>query len=157
MARKLDKRLDFKLHVFGEGPLQEPLKAAIARHHLENRFVLHGYWDKGSAGMLEQIQMLVHTDGVEPFGGALLEAQLSGRPVVAYRVGGNPEIVEHGATGCLVPLGDIDGFAECVRTIAETNFADFAAAARERAIKCFSLARMADKYVELFERVCAKN
>src|SRR6266481_4209167 len=97
VARKLYKQLDFKLHVFGEGPLQEPLKAAVASHHLENRFVLHGYWDKGSAGMLEQIQLLVHSDGVEPFGGALLEAQLAGRPVVAYRVGGNPEIVEHGA------------------------------------------------------------
>jgi glycosyltransferase involved in cell wall biosynthesis len=157
VARKLDKRLDFKLHVFGEGPMQEPLKAAIARHHLENRFVLHGYWDKGGAGMLGQIQLLVHTDGVEPFGGALVEAQLSGRPVIAYRVGGNPDIVEHGATGCLVPLGDIDGFAEGVCTIAEKSFTDFSVAARERAIKCFSLAHMTDKYAALFKRVCAKN
>ncbi len=107
--------------------------------------------------MLEQIQMLVHTDGVEPFGGALVEAQLSGRPVVAYRVGGNPDIVDHGATGCLVPLGDIDGFAEGVCTIAETSFADFAVAARDRAIKCFSLTRMAYKYIALFEHVCAEN
>ena len=157
VARKLDKRLDFKLHVFGEGPLQEPLKAAIARHHLEDRFVLHGYWDKGSEGMLGQIQLLVHTDGVEPFGGALVEAQLSGRPVVAYHVGGNPDIVEHGATGCLVPLGDIDGFVEAVRTIAEKSFTNFSAAARERAIKRFSLAHMTDKYAALFEHVCAKH
>ncbi|HXI84189.1 MAG TPA: glycosyltransferase family 4 protein [Verrucomicrobiae bacterium] len=157
VARKLDKRLDFKLHVFGEGPLEKPLKAAIARHHLENRFVMHGYWDKGSAGMLEQIQVLVHTDSVEPFGGALVEAQLSGRPVVAYRVGGNPDIVENGATGCLVPLGDINAFADGVHAIAEKSFADFSVAARERAIKCFSLAHMADQYVALFERVCAKN
>src|ERR1017187_5574548 len=157
VARKLDKRLDFKLHVFGEGPLQEPLKAAIARHHLENRFVLHGYWDKGSAGMLEQIQLLVHTDGVEPFGGALVEAQLSGRPVVAYRVGGNPDIVEHGATGCLVPLGDIDGFAEGVGIVTGARFAEFSRAARQRATGEFSLAKMADRYIALFERVCANN
>jgi glycosyltransferase involved in cell wall biosynthesis len=157
VARKLDKRLDFKLHVFGDGPMEEPLKAAIARHHLEDRFVLHGYWNKGGAGMFEQIQLLVHTDGVEPFGGALVEAQLSGRPVIAYRAGGNPDIVEHGATGHLVPVGDIDGFAEGVCTVAEKNFADFSMAARKRAIKCFSLAHMRDNYAALFKRVCAKN
>jgi glycosyltransferase involved in cell wall biosynthesis len=157
VASKLDKRLDFKLHVFGEGPLQEPLKAAIVRQHLENRFVLHGYWDKGSAGMLEQIQLLVHTDGVEPFGGALVEAQLSGRPVIAYRVGGNPDIVEHNATGCLVPVGDIDGLAEGVCSIAEKSFSGFSVAARERAIKRFSLAHMADKYIALFEKTCASR
>lgn len=157
VAQKLDGVLDFKLHVFGEGPLENSLRSAIAQHRLERRFELHGYWDKGSAGMVEQLQLLVHTDSVEPFGGALLEAQLGGRPVVAYRVGGNPEIVEHGETGWLVPLNDIDGLAEGVRTIAGTRFADFTAAARRRAVEHFSVARMIDQYEALFECLCAKK
>ena len=155
IAQKLNGSLDFRIHVFGEGPLLATLRAAIQQHRLEQRFVLHGYWDKGSAGMVEQIHLLVHTDSVEPFGGALLESQLGGRPVVAYRVGGNPEIVEHGATGWLVPLADTGALADGVRVVTSEKFAGMSQAARERAARMFSLARMTDEYIALFNQACA--
>lgn len=139
IAQRLEGHLDFQLHVFGSGPLLPALTEAIRQHRLEHRFVLHGYWSKGSAGMLEQIQILVHTDRLEPFGGALVEAQLAGRPVAAYRVGGNPEIVSHGETGWLAPLGDLDGLAAGVQRIAGKDFERFSAAARQRATQRFSL------------------
>lgn len=157
VASKLNGALDYKFEVFGDGPLLESLRNAIRAARLEHRFRLHGYWDKGSPSMVEQFQILVHTDCVEPFGAALVEAQLGGRPVVAYRVGGNPEIVEHGVTGWLVPLGDIDGLAEGVRTITAKGFTGFAKAARQRATKLFPLARMVTEYEGLFKRICAKN
>ncbi len=157
VARKLEGKLDFKLHVFGDGPLQNSLTEAIDRHALQNRFVLHGYWDKGSAGMVSRFQILVHPDSVEPFGGALLEAQLGGRPVVAYRVGGNPEIVEHGQTGWLVPLGDTAALADGVLAVAGQSFEAFSAAARKRMLENYSSSRMTDQYLALFEQVCASR
>ncbi|HZY69760.1 MAG TPA: glycosyltransferase family 4 protein [Thermoplasmata archaeon] len=42
----------------------------------------------------------------EPFALAPLEAMAAGKPVVTYRVGGMPEIVDDGVTGFVVPLGD---------------------------------------------------
>jgi glycosyltransferase involved in cell wall biosynthesis len=157
VAKRLEGKLEFRFEIFGDGPLLAPLREAIAAARLEHRFTLHGYWDKASAGMMQQFQILVHPDSVEPFGGALLESQLSGRPVVAYRVGGNPEIVEHARTGWLVPLADAAGLADGVLRVAGQDFSIYSAAARERAEKKFSTSRMIDEYLALFERTCASR
>jgi len=157
IARRLEGRLDYRFDVFGDGPLSEPLRDAIRRHGLEQRFVLHGYWDRGSAGMISQFSVLVHTDREEPFGGALLEAQLGGRPVVAYCVGGNPEIVEHSRTGWLTALDDLEGMAAGILAVTGENFTGLAAAARERMRNKFSASGMADQYIELFSRVCQNH
>jgi glycosyltransferase involved in cell wall biosynthesis len=50
----------------------------------------------------------------EPFSRVLLEAAAAGKPVVATRVGGNPEAVEDGVTGLLVEPGDPGGVADAV-------------------------------------------
>jgi glycosyltransferase involved in cell wall biosynthesis len=45
---------------------------------------------------------------------AILEMMACGKPVVAFDTGGNPELIEHGVTGKLVPFGDIQAFADAV-------------------------------------------
>jgi glycosyltransferase involved in cell wall biosynthesis len=45
---------------------------------------------------------------------ALVEAMGAGRPVVATRVGGNPEVVTHGRTGLLVPPSEADTLADAL-------------------------------------------
>jgi len=47
----------------------------------------------------------------ESFGLAALEAMACGVPVVASNVGGLPEVIEHGVTGFLHPVGDVDAMA----------------------------------------------
>jgi glycosyltransferase involved in cell wall biosynthesis len=54
---------------------------------------------------------------VEEFGITMVEAQASGRPVVAAAKGGALEIVEDGETGVLFPNGDVDALAEALREI----------------------------------------
>lgn len=44
-----------------------------------------------------------------------MEALAAGAPVVAYRAGALPDIVEHGRTGLLVEIGDVDGLARAIR------------------------------------------
>jgi L-malate glycosyltransferase len=53
----------------------------------------------------------------ESFGLAALEAMACGVPVVASRVGGVPEVVEHGVSGFLHPPDDLDGMAQSVREL----------------------------------------
>jgi len=53
--------------------------------------------------ILQQLDIVVCTSHIEPFGMCVLEALACARPVVATRVGGIPEIVEDGLNGFLVP------------------------------------------------------
>ena len=66
-------------------------------------------------------QLLAHSDCLvlstitqEAFGRVILEAQAAGVPVVATKVGGVSEIIDHGKTGLLVPAKDVEAMAKAV-------------------------------------------
>ena len=52
---------------------------------------------------------------VETFGLVVLEAMVSGRPVIASRIGGLADIVVDGATGMLVPPGDVGALRDAIQ------------------------------------------
>jgi len=87
----------------------------------------------------------------------ILEAMATGLPVVATRVGGNPELVEEGVTGTLVPVGMQRALAEALRTYVD----DIALAhrhganARKRAEALFSIDAMVAGYVSVYDAVLA--
>ncbi len=64
--------------------------------------------------LLAAADLLVLPSWAEPFGRVLIEAMAMARPVVATRAGGVPEIVEHGASGLLVPPRDPAALAEAI-------------------------------------------
>jgi glycosyltransferase involved in cell wall biosynthesis len=82
----------------------------------------------------------------EPFGMAMLESLACGTPVVGCPQGAAPEIVEHGLTGF---LGDSD--AELITGLLSLDQID-RAACRNHVRERFSVQRMVDGYVEVFER-----
>jgi spore coat protein SA len=53
----------------------------------------------------------------EPFGKVVIEANACGKPVVASRVGGLPELIRHNENGLLVPSNDADALADAVMTL----------------------------------------
>jgi len=61
--------------------------------------------------IMRQLHLLVVPSQFEPFGRVVIEAMACGRPVVASRDGGIPEIIDDGETGCLVEVGDYEKFA----------------------------------------------
>jgi glycosyltransferase involved in cell wall biosynthesis len=76
---------------------------------------------------------------------ALMEAAASGKPVVASRLSGIPEAIEHGAEGLLVPPGDAEALADALAALAADPELRrrLGAAARERMLRDFDLARNA--------------
>ena len=96
-----------RLVVIGDGDLELYLKR-VARHlGLPNR-VSFVPWRTGEALVerYQRAQMVVMPSYYEPFGIVALEVMACGRPVVASRVGGLTEIIEHGVQGYLAPVGD---------------------------------------------------
>jgi glycosyltransferase involved in cell wall biosynthesis len=89
----------------------------------------------------------IHFD--EPFGLSVVESMICGTPVIAFRRGSMPEIVDEGVTGMLV--GDVE---EAIATVPRVGGLD-RAACRARAVQRFSAERMVDDYLRVFERVLA--
>jgi glycosyltransferase involved in cell wall biosynthesis len=78
-----------------------------------------------------------------------MEALAWGTPVVAFRAGALPEIVEHGKTGFLV--NNVDEMAEAIKRAAEIDPDACRTAARER----FSLSRMTAQYLAFYQQIVA--
>jgi glycosyltransferase involved in cell wall biosynthesis len=88
---------------------------------------------------------------------ALLEAMAAGKPVVAARTGGIPEVVVDGKTGLLVPREDVDALQSALRRLAADPAlrASMGAAGRERAQSEFAAAKQVDAYQGLYSELAA--
>ena len=83
----------------------------------------------------------------EPFGLSVVEAMACGTPVVAYRKGSMPEVVDEGVTGRLVT-----GVGEAVAAVDGIDAIDRAGCAR-RARERFSAGRMVDDYLTIYRKI----
>jgi glycosyltransferase involved in cell wall biosynthesis len=70
--------------------------------------------------LLQAMDIFVLPSLAEGISNTLLEAMATGLPVVATRVGGNPELIEHGVNGCLVPVSDAQALAEALQGLIES-------------------------------------
>jgi len=91
--------------------------------------------------------LLFPVDWPEPFGLVMIEAMACGTPVIAWRCGSVPEVVDDGITGWIVESID-----EAVAAVARTDLID---RARVRAVfeERFSATRMASDYVAIYRRI----
>lgn len=109
--------IDLPLHLAGSGPELDVLEARFRRHpavRVDRRFV-------PAADLVAMIRaadcvVLPYTGATQS--GVLAGAFANGRFVIASRVGGIADIVEHGVNGLLVPPGDAEALADALRTVA---------------------------------------
>jgi glycosyltransferase involved in cell wall biosynthesis len=95
--------------------------------------------------------LLFPIDWPEPFGLVMIQAMACGTPVVAYRDGAVPEVMEPGHTGFVVE--GLDDAIEAVRRVPELS----RKRCREVFEKRFTATRMAHDYVQIFERLIKTN
>jgi glycosyltransferase involved in cell wall biosynthesis len=93
--------------------------------------------------------LLFPIDWPEPFGLVMIEAMACGTPVIAWRRGSVPEIIEHGVTGFIV-----DSEAEAVRAIRQLDQLD-RSVIRKRFNERFTAKRMAEDYCRLYGKLIA--
>jgi glycosyltransferase involved in cell wall biosynthesis len=142
------------LLVLGEGADRTALEALASSLGVRDRMLLPGRVGDVTA-LYTRADILVHPARWEGFGLAMLEAMLAAKPVVAARAGSAPELVEDGRTGILVPVDDSAALAEAVSSLLSDpgKAAAMGRAARERAHSHFSVARMAEWTVALYDSV----
>jgi glycosyltransferase involved in cell wall biosynthesis len=91
--------------------------------------------------------LLFPIDWPEPFGLAMVEAMACGTPVIAYRSGAVPEVMEEGHTGFIVE--ELEDAVEAARRVPELS----RKRCREVFDQRFTAARMAHDYVKVYERL----
>ncbi len=141
-----------RLHMIGDGGLRPELERMVESEGIGEQVRFHGMRDDVPE-MLRRMDIYALPSLNEGISNSILEAMASGLPVVATRVGGNPELVEHGVNGFLVPSGDSDAMAEALyRYCADEKLRRrHAAASRRRALDEFSIDAMVDRYVALYD------
>jgi glycosyltransferase involved in cell wall biosynthesis len=105
--------------------------------------------------LISKLDILVHASTTgEPFGQVLVEGMAAGKPVVATRGGGVPEIVIDGLTGLLVPMSDATALAQAVCHLLENPAAaaEMALRGQERALACFSVRATAENTAKVYGR-----
>jgi glycosyltransferase involved in cell wall biosynthesis len=136
-----------ELVVLGEGPQRSELERLANELgvpvHLLGRVPDVAAW-------LRRASLLVHPARWEGFGLALLEAMLAEKPIVATRVSSIPEIVADGETGMLVAPDDVAALAAAVSRVLDDP-GSYGEEGRRRAQSQFSVARMTDRTLGLYE------
>jgi glycosyltransferase involved in cell wall biosynthesis len=102
--------------------------------------------------LLQEVNISVLPSLSEGLSNSLLESMAAGLPVIATNVGGNPEIVQDGKTGFLVPARDEKALSDAiVRVLKAPELGErFGQAGYERVSKHFSLAATVRKTEELY-------
>jgi len=144
------------LVVAGDGPCRAELERVAAGLGQRDHVRLLGNRDDIPT-VMSALDVFVLPSIAEGISNTILEAMATGLPVVATRVGGNPELVEEGVGGALVPRSDPDALAAAIA--AYTGDAELrrrhGQASRQRAIGHFSLERMAQAYANLYTALAA--
>jgi glycosyltransferase involved in cell wall biosynthesis len=128
--------------IAGDGELRDAVAGLTERYGLREHLRLLG-WRRDVPDLLHAADMLVLTSLWEGLPQVFPQAMAAGLPIVATRVDGAPEAIEHGVTGLLYDVGDVDGMAAgiCELVTDRRAGASFGAAGRQR-VEAFSNARM---------------
>jgi len=145
-----------RLWIVGQEPAQstehytERLHQFVEQAGLQQHVIFWGF-RTDIRDILAQLDILVLPSLQEPFGKIVIEAMAMGKPVVASRVGGVPEIVRDGVTGLLVASADAEALRRALEQLIEdrTVCENMGQAGRQRVERAFSL----DKTVRATEQV----
>lgn len=140
-----------RLLLVGEGPSRSKLEALTCELGIERKTLFLGH-RSDVYDLMNLFDIFALPSLHEGMPMALLEAMALGRPVVASRVGGIPEVVTDGAEGRLVPAQDIHCLSRALRELAlsRTLREQLGRAAKERILRSFERKHMAAEVRELY-------
>lgn len=145
---------DVRCLVVGGGPDESVFRQEARRRRLEDRLLFTGYREDIDR-LYALMDVSVLTSRSEGLSLTLLESMSHGLPVVATKVGGNPEVVVEGQTGFLIPEGNMSLFVD--RLVALLKDRDLrrrmGKMGQRRVREEFTLEKTANQYTEVYEQL----
>ena len=145
---------DVLLVFIGSGDYQEKIADMASSYGLEGFVRIEGTVDNVHE-YLNASDIFVFPSLSEGMPNSLLEAMACGLPVIASKIGGVVDVVEDGRSGILFEPGDISGLASAMIRLLNDNELRLRLGkeARKRIVDSFSIDRIADEYIRLYERL----
>lgn len=158
MARVLNKFPEARMVIVGDGPLKWKLKEVTDELNITDNVVFLGYQENVES-LVADFDVFVLPSVSEGMGLALLEAMALEKPVVATEAGGIPEVIKNGVNGLLVPPKDEKFLAEAIINILSSRQTaiSLSQAARFTVFKKFSARTMAEKTLEIYDKILQKT
>jgi len=163
IAKRINEHMpDVEFLLAGDGPLRAELEREAQTLGIGDRVIFLGD-RRDIPALMASIDVAVLTSDSESLSNVILEAMAAGLPVVAYRVGGNAELLDHEAgnaqRGELVPAGDEEGFAAAVERLLSTPSmrAQFGENARKFAADNFGVENVRTRYENCYQTLLEKK
>ena len=139
------------LRIVGDGPERLGLEA-LARELGIGAYVEFLGFRNDVAALLAQTDVFLMSSRYEGVSIAILEAMCAGLPVVATRVGGVPETVQHGVTGLLVADDDAEAMARAMQEliVSEPERRRLGEGGQALQRREFSIETAADRYYQIY-------
>lgn len=152
------------LHILGSSKLQigdafeEELRGFVRDNQLEASITFHGDVDNVE-DYLKEADIFAFPSRHEGLPNALLEAMACGLPVVATSIGGVVDIVKDGINGILVKPDDVNSFNKALGRLIDSPDLrkNLGTAARRIVEEFYSLEAIAQRYIELYKEMAAKE
>ncbi|MNH83930.1 D-inositol 3-phosphate glycosyltransferase [compost metagenome] len=154
----VSKEVPARLLFVGEGPELPKIQCKIKQLGLEDRVHFLGKQDQ-IAQVISMADVLLLPSEKESFGLVALEAMACGVPTIGSEAGGIPELVSHGKTGFLAPIGDTRAMADyAIKLLTDTKLAEqISEACLVRARNEFSSDRITEEYEQIYYRVLGRK
>ncbi|MDP9053816.1 MAG: glycosyltransferase [Acidobacteriota bacterium] len=149
---------EVKLVIAGDGANRVELEQYAAQLGIAASVVFTGF-RTDLPDLLREADVSVLPSLSEGLSNSLLEAMSAGVPVIATNVGGNPEIVEDGTSGLLVPVRDANALAAAmIRMLADPELRrNLGTAGRRRIASEFSMERSLESVEHLYENLTRED
>lgn len=153
-----ENRATLRLALIGDGPLLGECDGLLTRAGLRDLAWLPGARDD-VGDLMRCFDLFALPSLVEGISNTILEAMATGLPVVATRVGGNPELVDEAVTGSLVPAADPEAMAQAIKqyVLDPGLAASHGNAGRLRAETRFSMDAMVNNYLQVYDGVLERK
>jgi sugar transferase (PEP-CTERM/EpsH1 system associated) len=156
--RKVTGHDRLRLVVIGEGPLRESCLQLLRDAGAEQAAWLPGE-RRDVAECLQSFDLFVLPSLGEGMSNTILEAMASGLPVIATRVGGNPELVDEGQTGFLVPPASPAALATAIQWYIDNPslIAIHGRAGRAKVEGQYGIKSVIERYLAVYDRVLQQH
>jgi glycosyltransferase involved in cell wall biosynthesis len=156
--RLRERGVDAFLCMIGDGPERGQLERRAHELGIMKRTLFLGYQEQ-VAPYYAALDAMILPSGNEGTPVSAIEALAAGRPVVATRVGGLPDVVREGEDGFLVAPGAVDELADRLERLAtdEELRRRMGEAGRERVLPRYSVERLIDDVDALYRSLLAKT